>query len=276
VPCRFSGNHVNRALVSATALCLLGVASSVWAQEEPDPLELARVRLGRFAFTPAVFTTRGYDSNVTRGPGDIGDYDFVALFAQATHDRFVFSPERDGTSVQLAGSVTIDSPALISGAALVGCRRFSASASRVQDFSGVVAAINLAYTRETRTRVLVAVERQPYFSYSESLGYYVLTSVAAGYVQTLFEDGEASVFPGGHPLDYSQADLPAGAHQREIRTDVGAGVSWRTGAFMRPGVNLLRVAYHGGMTFHAWRAIAYVGYGSDRFLRLDRPLPKQR
>jgi hypothetical protein len=63
------------------AMMLAGLAvQPVEAQDTgPDPMELARVRLGNFGFTPAVRFTGGYDSNITDEPGAPADWEFVAV-----------------------------------------------------------------------------------------------------------------------------------------------------------------------------------------------------
>lgn len=403
------------------ALCLAGLPSTALAQgqiQEPDPTAEARVRLGAFAFTPAVFITGGYDSNITRTTDGEGDWELVTspqidawlslgravlnvnsaveltnhtkdppvtfnyfngvsftvpgavfkptvsysninLYARPTgfeigersrrvensaggrldwliggrttltaegswlkinwdaaaeyqgsnlrdflnrtittgllaagaqvtpltavfggirliQDRFEFSPERDGDSLDVLGGVTISSPALISGSAVVGYRRFQSPDSGAADFNGIVYVGQLRYVRESRTRVLLDFNRSPTFSYSESLGYYLLTSTSAAYIQTLFKDWEVSVFGGYHFLDYRVAGLSAGAGDTTNRTDSGGGVSRRFGAYTRIGVNASYILSRGSDRYDAWRAIAYIVYGSDKLKRLDRPLPDER
>lgn len=192
------------------------------------------------------------------------------------HDRFEFSPERDGDSLDVLGGITLSSPALISGAAVIGYRQYQARNSGALDFNGLVYQGQLRYVRESRTRLLLDFDRSPFYSYSESLGYYLLTSTSAAYIQSLFSDWEASVFGGYHLLDYRVAGLPAGADDTTRRTDAGGGLSRRFGAFTRVGVNLSYVVSRGSTRYDAWRAITYVVYGSDKLKRLDRPLPDER
>ena len=200
----------------------------------------------------------------------------VSLSVQLGRDRFEFSPERNGDSVQAGAGITFKSPALLSGSALVAYRRFDSPYSDTLDFTGVVAAVNLAYVRETRTRLLVAFDRQPYFSYAESLGYYLLTSAGAKYVQAILENWEVSIHGGTSRLDYRLSGLPSSAGWDRTRHDVGGGLTWQVGAFTRIGVNVSRTVVRGGSPFDKWRAVAFVAYGSDRLQRLDRPLPDER
>lgn len=411
-------------LLAAVALlsCPLAARAQEPAQapaQPPDPLESARVRLGRFGFTPALRLSGGYDSNVTREPGAIADYEFVATpqvetwltlgrlrlhtqhafetfgypeqeptwtsnhfngaevtvegsrleptldyshrdtyarptgyevntrsrrieddakggvtwhalpefdlsvsgrrqrtnwgaeaanqgsmlretlnrtstsgtvevsygvtpltrvaaRAERTSDRYDFSPARDSDLTQVLCGLSLDSPAFLSGSAMVGFANYSSPASGAAEYSGVIAAVNLLYANEARTLARFAYDRYPSVSYSANMGYYVLSSVSASLSQGIFQRWEVAAFGGRHVLDYSQAGLPGGADSNTTRTDVGGGLSFRPGPFVRVGFDLSRVVYRGGQAFTATRAIAYVVYGSDRLVRLDRPLPEER
>ncbi len=220
--------------------------------------------------------------NRTVGTGELGvsmaltPLTAVSLSLQLGRDRFEFSPERDGNSLQAGAGVSFASPALISGSALVAYRRFDSPHSDSLDFDGVVAAAHLAYIRETRTRFIVAVERQPYFSYAESLGYYLLNSASAKYVQTVLDNWEIAAFGGISGLDYRRAGLPSHAGWDRTRHDFGGGLTCRIGAVTRIGVNASRTVSRGGLPYDKWRVIAFLAYGSDRLQRLDRPLPDER
>jgi hypothetical protein len=84
-----------RLICAAVVLGVLACPAPA-APQEQDPLDLARVRLGSFGFTPAVMVSGGYDSNVTREPGALGDYEFVTLPFLETWlhlGRFVFNTQ---------------------------------------------------------------------------------------------------------------------------------------------------------------------------------------
>ena len=409
---------VHRAIL-VLALVWIFASPALAQTPAPDPAESARIRLGNFAFTPAVWMTGGYDSNVTREPGSIGDYELVTvpqveywlrvgptlfsgaaavefmnyrvqvptftvnhaaniaftvpdavlkprvsyahrnLFARPTGyeigersrrieddavaglywnvgsrttltaegrllklnwdaaaeyqgsnlreslnrtstaatagisteltpltrvsgmvqfiaDRFEFSPERDGDSFQVLAGLEMTDAALVSGSALVGYRHFESPESGALNFDGVVAAVNLAYVRETRTQLLFAVDRAPSFSYSEDQGYYLLTSLGARYDQALGQDWAASAFGALSWLDYSITGLPGAVGANKKRTDFGGGLSRRIGEFTRVGMDVTRVISRGKSPWDAWRAVAFFVYGTDRLQRLDRPLPDDR
>ena len=139
-----------------------------------------------------------------------------------------------------------------------------------------VASVALAYAREDRSRVLLAYDRAPYFSYSQTLGYYLLNSISVAYIQTLSESWEASIFGGYHALDYTPAGSPDAASEATWRADGGAGVSRRLNESTRVGINASYFNVWGGQNLNGWRAVAYVTYGSRNPQRLERPLPDER
>jgi hypothetical protein len=200
----------------------------------------------------------------------------ISAMGQVISDRFEFSPQRDGDSVQVSGLVTLATPAMVSGSALVGYRHFATPHSGALAFNGLVSMVNVAYIRESRTRLQLWFDRGPWYSYSEDLGYYVLTSTAVRYVQTVGVNWEASIFGAVNLLDYTYSGLAGAAGQNTTRTDWGGGLSRRTGRDLRVGMNASHVSSRGGSVFQGWRAIGYLIYGSDRLQRLDRPLPDER
>ena len=200
----------------------------------------------------------------------------LTVDAQVGTDRFPYSPSRNADSAQVSTRFDFRSPALLSGYAYVGYRHFESPDSGLNAFSGVVASVALSYVRESRTRVLFAFDRAPFFSYSQTLGYYLLNSVSAAYIQSLSESWEASIFGGYHFLDYTPAGSPDAASQATWRADGGAGVSRRLGAAARVGINTSYFSQWGGQRFNGWRAVAYVIYGSQTPQRLERPLPDER
>ena len=196
--------------------------------------------------------------------------------AQVGTDRFPYSPSRDANSAQVSARFEFRSPALLSGYAYLGYRHFESPDSGLNAYSGLVASVALAYTREDRSRVLLAYDRAPYFSYSETLGYYLLNSISVAYIQTLSEYWEASIFGGYHALDYTPAGSPDAASEATWRADGGAGVSRRLNESTRIGINASYFNVWGGQNLNGWRAVAYVTYGSRTPQRLERPLPDER
>jgi hypothetical protein len=200
----------------------------------------------------------------------------LTVDVRAGTDRFPYSPSRNANSVQVSGRFDFRSPALLSGFAHVGYRHFESPDSGLRTFNGIVSSVALAYVRESRTRVLLAYDRAPNFSYLQTLGYYVLSSGSAAYVQALSESWEASIFGGYHSLDYTPAGSSNAASQATWRSDGGAGVSRRVGLAAKVGINASYFSVRGGQQFSGWRAVAYLTYGSQTLQRLERPLPDER
>ena len=200
----------------------------------------------------------------------------MSVSLDVTADRFVYSPERDGDSVRLYGGVSFLSPALFTGSAMLGYRRFESPYSADLNFEGVVAAVQLMYARESRTMFDIQLYREPFFSYAESLGYYWMNSAAAGVVQALSEKWEARVFGAYRFLDYVQNSPESQNAGNTIRTDVGGGLSWRMGPFTRFGMNYEYTVSTGATAFREWRLVGYIVYGTDRLKRLENPIPDER
>lgn len=223
-----------------------------------------------------LFLNRTTTTGIFSGGMEVTPLTSVFAGVRIIRDRFEFSPERDGVSLDALGGITLSTPALISGSVVVGYRQFQSRESGASDFNGIVYLGQLRYVRESRTRILLDLDRQPFYSFSEDLGYYLQTSTSAAYIQNLFKDWEASVFGGYSLLDYRVAGLATGSDDTTRRTEVGGGLSRRFGTFTRIGVNTSYIRSIGNYSYEAWRAIAYVVYGSDKLKRLDRPLPDER
>ncbi len=95
-------------------------------------------------------------------------------------ERFDYSPARDATNVSVVPSVEFKPLALISGSVAVGVRRFRPENPLIQDFSGVVAHANLAYTLQGSTRFRFMADRDLTFSYSQQAPYYVINQYGVG------------------------------------------------------------------------------------------------
>ncbi len=77
--------------MNATQICRLGLATLALAvlpaaatlaqsiDAEPNPADEARFQYGSFAFTPGVVFSTGYDSNISREPGGVSDYETYAV-----------------------------------------------------------------------------------------------------------------------------------------------------------------------------------------------------
>lgn len=95
-------------------------------------------------------------------------------------ERFDYTPARNATSIAVVPGVEFKPLALISGSAAVGIRRFRPENPLIQDFTGVIAHANLAYTLQGFTRFRFSANRDLQFSYSQSAPYYVTNQYGVG------------------------------------------------------------------------------------------------
>jgi hypothetical protein len=95
-------------------------------------------------------------------------------------ERFDYTPTRDADSVAVMPGVEFTPLALVTGSAAVGIRRFRPENPLIQDFTGVVAHANLAYTLEGFTRFRFSADRDLAFSYSQAAPYYVTNGYGVG------------------------------------------------------------------------------------------------
>lgn len=95
-------------------------------------------------------------------------------------ERFDYTPARDATNVAVVPGVEFKPLALVAGSAAIGIRRFRPENPLIQDFTGVVAHANLAYTLQGFTRFRFSADRDLAFSYSQSAPYYVTNQYGVG------------------------------------------------------------------------------------------------
>jgi putative addiction module CopG family antidote len=104
----------------------------------------------------------------------------VSLRATYSVEDFDYTPARNARNFALVPGVEFKPLALISGSATVGIRRFEPENPMIQDFTGVIAHANLAYTLQGFTRFRFSADRNLAFSYSQAAPYYVTNEYGIG------------------------------------------------------------------------------------------------
>lgn len=104
----------------------------------------------------------------------------ASIRATYSVEDFDYTPARNAKNVALVPGVEFKPLALVSGSAAVGVRRFQPENPMIQDFTGVVAHANLAYTLQGFTRFRFTADRDLAFSYSQSAPYYVSNGYGVG------------------------------------------------------------------------------------------------
>ena len=165
-----------------------------------------------------------------------------AAHGESSQERFDVSTDRDADSYRFGGTVTFNPLALISGRASVGVRAFRPLGPEMQDFTGLTAAVALAYAYRDRTRFGVTFDRDLRYSFAELTPYYVATGSRVTVTHRIYGNVDGQVLAGFERLDY-EARLDASAvNDVEDDTDsiraVGGGLGYRLSDGSRFGVNV--------------------------------------
>jgi hypothetical protein len=129
----------------------------------------------------------------------------IAVRAEAGEDRFEFSPLRDSETLRVTPGVEFKAPALVTGTAYVGVRRFTTSSDSLPDFTGTVASASLTHTLQGATRFTFTADRDITYSYEALQPYFVVD----GYGLTVRRQlvGRTDVTIGAQRYKYSYRDL---------------------------------------------------------------------
>ena len=165
----------------------------------------------------------------------------IALRADTSRDRFVYSPERDSDSVRVMPGVTFQPSALVSGSAFVGVRRFVTVSPLVPDYSGVVAAVELKYIAMDMLRVTGHVKRDVDYSLDLTEPFFVSTSVGVEVLQAIGSNWDIVGRARRGLLTYMQTGVGLPGRTDNVRT-AGLGVGRRLGEELRVGLDVDYVA----------------------------------
>ena len=164
----------------------------------------------------------------------------LLLEAEAAWDTFPGAPDKNAESVRLVAGIDFKPLALLEGGARVGYRTFDIADPRVQDFSGVVALVNLAYPMTEGTRFEVRGQRDVSYSYSLEQPYYLLSVITGTVTQRLFGPVDLKGRAGWEQLEYVPAAGTAApsAPRVDHETQYGGSIEFRLGEARRLGFNV--------------------------------------
>ena len=168
----------------------------------------------------------------------------IVCDAEWVRERFSYATSRDSNGFRVVPGVEFKPLALISGSARVGFRQLNMIDSRMPDYTGPVASVDLGYTLLNATRFSVAVNRDVSYSYEVNEPYYLLTGGTATITQRLSSAWDVQARAGIQLLDYQRANLDgaAGNQPTEGRTDTvrfyGGGIGYRLGTDVRIRFNV--------------------------------------
>jgi hypothetical protein len=163
----------------------------------------------------------------------------VSVHGERTEERFEFASTRDADSYRVGATATLNPLALISGRASVGMRAFRPLGGQLRDFTGLTAAVAVAYTFPDETRLNVWADRDLRYSYAQLLPYYISTGGRFTLLRQLVGRFDAQVFGGAERIAYeARTDLPAAMAETDRVRTFGTGVGYRVGNGARLGLNV--------------------------------------
>jgi hypothetical protein len=196
---------------------------------------------------------------------------------EATTDRFVYSPLRDGNGALFLGGLTLSNPAVIQGSAWVGYRVFHSPTDGAADFSGPVGSATLVYARPSGGFLSLRAQRDLQFSYDTSLAYYISTNVNLTGVIVLGDRLKLQGVVATSKLDYR----PAGSDQPgplDRVNELNGAIGFIVGQVTVVGITAEWANAIGAQGWQAFRIVGFVTYGlaNGAYQRLDRPIPFSR
>jgi hypothetical protein len=192
----------------------------------------------------------------------------LVMTADWVSERFDFQHERDSDSLRVLPGIEFDPAAFIHGKAIVGYRRFDITDARLDDFSGMVASVDLASTIRDMTVLAVSVSRDVAYSYDPIAPYYVINGVGASITQSIAERWRVTLQADRQRLNYEEVGFDriapsapridqlytlGGGLQFRIRRNLGVGVVMETSRRLS---GMVRREYQGTRIFSS------ITYGS--------------
>jgi hypothetical protein len=162
----------------------------------------------------------------------------IVVAAEAEESRFPFSPVRNTESVRIVPGVEFTPQALLSGSAHVGYRRFQSLDDALPDFSGLVAAVRLAYTFRESTIFTVTADRDVDYSFETFDPYFVVDGVGGGVRRRVGGRFDVSVGYRRDRYSYRRLIGVSAAGVDDARRDVIDSYSASVGYGLRRGVRI--------------------------------------
>jgi hypothetical protein len=190
----------------------------------------------------------------------------LSVYGEERRDRFTSSPDRDANSHRYGVTASFNPLALISGQASVGFAAFRPLSALEPDFTGLTAAVSLAYAFKDTTRIAVSIDRDLRHSFIEQTPYYIGTGGRATFTQRLFRTIDGQATAGFDRIAYeARLDEPGvpGDLRDRVRL-VGGGIGIRLGQDTRLAINYDHTARSSQVATREYsrgRLFATVNYG---------------
>ena len=180
-------------------------------------------------------------------------------------DRFAGSQLRDSDSLRVMPGFELQPAALISGTVFVGYRKFDAKNERIEDYSGLAAAVSAIYVRHA-TKFEAKVDRDLAYSYSIERPYYALLDTGLVVTHRFPQRWEAVGRVSRQALSYRLADPDAGESPTDRGYTYGAGIGVLPAETLRLGFDVLystrRSEVEGRRDFDGTRVFGSITYGT--------------
>ena len=178
------------------------------------------------------------DAITVGGDIELSPLTTLSVHGERAQERFDTSLDRDADSYRYGATATFHPLALISGRASVGIRAFRPLGSALPDFTGLTAAIAVAYAFQDRTRVGLTVDRDLRYSFTERTPYYVTTGGRLTLTHRLYGNVDGQMIAGVERLAYeARLDVEGARDERDNVRTVGAGLGYRLTDGSRVGLN---------------------------------------
>jgi hypothetical protein len=165
----------------------------------------------------------------------------VSIHGERSQERFDFSPDRDADSYRYGVTATLHPLALISGRASIGVRAFRPLSHQVRDFTGLTAAIAVAYAHRDETRLALTIDRDLRFSFAEETPYYISTGGRVTLTHRLFGNLDGQALAGVERIAYEpRLDVADAGGERDTVATAGGGIGYRLDDGSRLGFNIDR------------------------------------
>jgi hypothetical protein len=162
----------------------------------------------------------------------------VVISADAAQDRFDHDRLRNTDSIAIRPGFEFKPFALIAGTVSVGVRHSNVLNNSVQDFQGLVAAVDARYTLTTSTQVSANVNRDLVFSFDEAFPYFAMTSTGLSIKQRITATWDVAAHGAIQTAAYRSVKTVSLDTPRTDRgAMVGLGVGYLIGETFRIGLD---------------------------------------
>jgi hypothetical protein len=132
--------------------------------------------------------------------------------------------------------------ARISGRATIGVRAVRPTSSLLEDFTGIVAAVSVAYSFRDDTRLNLIADRDLRYSFEQLTPYYISSGVRATLTKRIFGSLDGQGFGGFERIAYRARVDAAGDGDADTAGTFGAGIGYRLGDGARLAINVERTS----------------------------------